>query len=65
MAATDDYDAIAKVIETYIEGAKTGDVGLMFPIFHEKAQLFGEGPPPGKRWIWTGTPTSRCRRRSR
>ncbi len=50
MAATDDYDAIAKVIETYIEGAKTGDVGLMFPIFHEKAQLFGEGPPPGKRW---------------
>ena len=50
MAATDDYDEIAKVIETYIEGAKTGDVGLLFPIFHEKAQLFGEGPPPGKRW---------------
>jgi hypothetical protein len=50
MAETDDYAAIAKVIETYIEGAKTGDVGLLFPIFHEKARLFGEGPPPGIRW---------------
>jgi hypothetical protein len=50
MAATDDYDAIAKVIETYIEGVRTGDVGLLFHIFHEKAQSFGEGPPRGKRW---------------
>ncbi len=50
MAATDDYDAIAKVIETYIEGAKTGDLKLLGPIFHDKARLFGEGPPAGKRW---------------
>ena len=50
MAATDDYDAIDKVIEAYIQAAKTGDVGLLFPIFHEKARLFGEGPPKGKRW---------------
>ncbi|MBV8106904.1 MAG: nuclear transport factor 2 family protein [Hyphomicrobiales bacterium] len=50
MAATDDYDEIAKVIATYIEGAKTGNVGLLLHIFHEKARSFGEGPPPGKRW---------------
>jgi Ferritin-like/Putative lumazine-binding len=50
MTATDDYDEIAKVVETYIEGVRTGDVGLLFHIFHEKARSFGEGPPGGKRW---------------
>jgi hypothetical protein len=50
MAATDDYDEIAKVIQTYIKGVETGDVNLLFHIFHEKARSFGEGPPTGKRW---------------
>ena len=50
MAATEDYDEIAKVIGTYIQGVKTGDVGRFYHIFHEKARSFGEGPPPGKRW---------------
>jgi hypothetical protein len=50
MAATDDYNEIAKVIANYIEGAKTGNVGLLFHIFYEKARSFGERPPPGKRW---------------
>jgi Putative lumazine-binding len=35
------YDAIAKVIHIYIEGAKKGDVGLLREAFHPKARLFG------------------------
>ena len=50
MSAIDDYDAIAKVINQYIEGASKGDIGLLFQIFHEKARLFGEGPPKGTRY---------------
>src|SRR5271166_3592655 len=50
MAEIDDYDAIAKVIDQYIKGAAKGDIGLLFQIFHEKARLFGEGPPKGTRY---------------
>lgn len=35
------YDAIAKVIDIYIEGAKEGDVGLLREAFHPEARLFG------------------------
>ena len=48
MAEIDDYDAIAGVIKTYIDGAGKGDIKLLSQIFHEKARLFGEGPPQGK-----------------
>src|SRR5271165_5387894 len=51
MAEIDDYDAIAKVIDQYIKGAAKGDIGLLFQIFHEKARLFGEGPPKGQRYL--------------
>jgi hypothetical protein len=50
MAEIDDFDEIAKVINQYIEGAGKGDIKLLSPIFHEKARLFGEGPPKGKRY---------------
>ena len=50
MAEIDDYDAIAGVIKTYIDGAAKGDIKLLSQIFHEKARLFGEGPPKGKRY---------------
>ncbi len=50
MAEIDDYDAIAAVIKTYIDGAGKGDIKLLSQIFHEKARLFGEGPPKGKRY---------------
>jgi hypothetical protein len=50
VSAIDDYDAIAKVINQYIEGASKGDIGLLFQIFHDKARLFGEGPPKGTRY---------------
>ena len=50
MAEIDDFDAIEKVIKQYIEGAAKGDIKLLAPIFDEKARLFGEGPPKGKRY---------------
>jgi hypothetical protein len=50
MAEIDDFDAIAKVINQYIEGAAKGDIKLLDPIFHKEARLFGEGPPKGKRY---------------
>src|SRR5580658_7696422 len=50
MAEIDDFDEIAKVINQYIEGAGKGDIKVLSPIFHEKARLFGEGPPKGKRY---------------
>ena len=50
MAKIDEYDAIEKVIKQYIEGAAKGDIKLLAPIFDEKARLFGEGPPKGKRY---------------
>jgi hypothetical protein len=40
-AMINDYDAISKVIHTYIEGAKNGDVGLLREAFHPEARLFG------------------------
>ncbi|MES2499306.1 MAG: nuclear transport factor 2 family protein [Pseudomonadota bacterium] len=41
--ATDinDYDAISKVIQHYIDGAKTGKGTLMKPAFHDDATIFG------------------------
>jgi hypothetical protein len=42
MSMIDDYDAIVKVIELYINGAGKGDIKLMRKAFHPEARLFGE-----------------------
>ncbi|MES2546959.1 MAG: nuclear transport factor 2 family protein [Pseudomonadota bacterium] len=41
--ATDlnDYDAISKVIQHYIDGARSGKGALMKPAFHNDATIFG------------------------
>ncbi len=36
-----EYDAIAKVIQTYLDGAKTGRGDDMKPAFHTEATIFG------------------------
>ena len=36
-----EYDAIAKVVERYIDGAKSGRGDDMKPAFHEDATIFG------------------------
>lgn len=36
-----DYDAISRVIQHYIDGAKTGKGALMKPTFHDEATIFG------------------------
>jgi Putative lumazine-binding len=36
-----DYDAICRVIQHYIDGAKTGKGALMKPTFHDEATIFG------------------------
>ena len=36
-----EYDAIARVVQQYIEGAKTGNGERMKPAFHEDATIFG------------------------
>jgi hypothetical protein len=42
MLMIDDYDAIVKVIQLYIDGAGKGDIKLMRRAFHPEARLFGE-----------------------
>jgi hypothetical protein len=42
MELIDDYDAIAKVLQLYIDGAAKGDAALLKQAFHEEARLFGE-----------------------
>lgn len=37
----DDYDAISRVIQHYIDGAKAGMGALMKPAFHNDATIFG------------------------
>ena len=37
----DDYDAITKVLQHYIDGAKAGKGALMKPAFHDDATIFG------------------------
>lgn len=39
--AVQDYDAIAKVIQHYIDGARSGKGADMKPAFHDKATIFG------------------------
>ncbi|MEE8150981.1 MAG: nuclear transport factor 2 family protein [Nitrosomonadaceae bacterium] len=41
--ATDanEYDAINKIIQVYIEGAKSGNSAVMSPAFHKDATIFG------------------------
>jgi len=41
--ATDanEYDAINKIIQVYIEGAKSGNSAIMSPAFHKDATIFG------------------------
>ncbi len=36
-----EYDAIAKVIQIYIDGAKSGSGDDMKPVFHNDATIFG------------------------
>jgi len=36
-----EYDAIAKVIQKYIDGARSGRSADMKPAFHKDAQIFG------------------------
>ncbi len=36
-----EYDAIAKVVQHYIDGAKSGKGDDMKPAFHEDATIFG------------------------
>lgn len=37
----DDYDAITKVMQHYMDGAKAGKGALMKPAFHDDATIFG------------------------
>lgn len=39
--AVQDYDAIAKVVQHYIDGARSGKGDDMKPAFHEGATIFG------------------------
>ena len=41
--ATDanEYDAINKIIQVYIEGAKSGNSAIMSPAFHKDTTIFG------------------------
>ena len=44
-ASVDEYDAISKAIQHYIEGAKSGRSDDMKPAFHDDATMFGfDGP---------------------
>lgn len=36
-----DYDAIARVVQLYIDGGSKGDVGKLKEAFHEDARMFG------------------------
>ena len=47
MKATDvkEYDAIAKVLQHYIDGAKSGRGDDMKPAFHDDATIFGYAGP--------------------
>ncbi len=36
-----EYDAIAKIVQRYIDGAKSGSGEQMKPAFHEDATIFG------------------------
>ena len=38
---TGEHDAIAKVVQNYIDGTKSGRGGDMKPAFHEDATIFG------------------------
>jgi len=40
-ATIDDYDEICRVVQLYIEGARTGDAARMKEAFHEEARMFG------------------------
>ena len=37
----DDYDGITRVVQLYIDGSKTGDVGKLKEAFHDDAAMFG------------------------
>lgn len=37
----DDYDAIVKVVQFYIDGSAKGDAGLLKEAFHPDARMFG------------------------
>jgi hypothetical protein len=64
MAATDDYNEIAKVIANYIEGAKTGNVGLTSSM--RKRDRSARDLLQESAGTWTATNTLGCtRRRSR
>lgn len=41
MTSTDDRDAIARAIQTYIDGGRSGKGDDMKPAFHEGATIFG------------------------
>ncbi|HXM47525.1 MAG TPA: nuclear transport factor 2 family protein, partial [Pyrinomonadaceae bacterium] len=43
MSATkiSDYDAIAKTVQHYLDGAKAGKGELMKPAFHKEAAIYG------------------------
>ena len=38
---TTDRDAIAQVVQLYIDGSATGDAGMLKEAFHEDARMFG------------------------
>ncbi len=40
-AIASEHDVIAEVVQTYIDGAKSGRGGDMRPAFHEDATIFG------------------------
>ncbi len=37
-----DYDAIARVVQLYVDGGSKGDVGKLKEAFHEDARMFGD-----------------------
>ena len=41
MTAVQDYDAITKTIQHYIDGARSGKGADLKPAFHEEATIFG------------------------